>query len=95
MRKELKKMEAALEKFAKNKLINKDPAYADKLRSDTVGRQDFVLNGDWQRFAIVARTDVRALQIRKHKAIVKAENRIPGCTKIDSGTVVQNGQYPL
>ena len=28
-------------------------------------------------------------------AIVKAENRIPGCTKIDSGTVVQNGQYPL
>ena len=28
-------------------------------------------------------------------AIVKAENRIPGCIKIDSGTVVQNGQYPL
>ena len=28
-------------------------------------------------------------------AIVKAENRIPACTKIDSGTVIENRQYPL
>ena len=28
-------------------------------------------------------------------AIVKAENRIPGMEKIDSGTVIENRQYPL
>ena len=28
-------------------------------------------------------------------AIVKAENRIPGMTKIDSGTVIENREYPL
>ena len=28
-------------------------------------------------------------------AIVKAENRIPAGTKIDSGTVIENRQYPL
>ena len=28
-------------------------------------------------------------------AIVKAENRIPACTKINSGTVIENKQYPL
>ena len=28
-------------------------------------------------------------------AIVKAENRIPGRSKIDSGTVIENGKYPL
>jgi hypothetical protein len=28
-------------------------------------------------------------------AIVKAENRIPAGTKVDSGTVIENRQYPL
>ena len=28
-------------------------------------------------------------------AIVKAENRIPGMTKIDSGSVIENREYPL
>ena len=28
-------------------------------------------------------------------AIVKAENRIPGMIKIDSGTVIENREYPL
>ena len=28
-------------------------------------------------------------------AIVKAENRIPAESKIDSGTVIENRQYPL
>ncbi|MBE6405216.1 MAG: LamG domain-containing protein [Lentisphaerae bacterium] len=69
-----KQIKAALDKFAKNKLINKDPAYADKLRSDTIGKQTFILNGEWQRFAVVVRTDVRTLQIRKHQAVIKAEN---------------------
>ena len=28
-------------------------------------------------------------------AIVKAENRLPACAKIDSGEVIENRQYPL
>ena len=28
-------------------------------------------------------------------AIVKAENRIPACTKVDSGEVIANRTYPL
>lgn len=28
-------------------------------------------------------------------AVVKAENRIPACTKVDSGEVVQNRTYPV
>lgn len=73
-------IKAALEKFAGNKLINKDPAYAKKLRSCTIGKQEFVLNGEWQRFAVAARTDIRALQFREPKAVIKAE--------IDSGAPV-------